>query len=388
MSCLSGILFLLSAQGASAQAKGAIDPQKAAGADRTQSWLTWTAPPVCPRSVDIEKRFEDWLKTPWQEDKELKVEASAQSRDGLWLVILNFKYGDASGKREVELQTCNEAADFVALTVALAVDPDLVVDGESTESASDDSAKALVPPPPLPPPLEVEPNPLVESEEEATGEGGQEPGEFAVDEQLFGPVTTPPSDRKKISGPKAEPSATAQAKTEPLPPPADWFLSAAIQGQSGVLPRFAVGPKVAGGVRHGSWLLSVGVFYLPGGSYSFENWSSDARMRLVSAEAQGCFLFRVNWLSGGPCVGTQLGALPAEERPLDPALSPLGGTAFWWAALLGGQGAVDLSERWGLYADAQLAIPLVRPSFQLSGGTEVFRSNLGVSGIFGVRFFF
>ncbi len=81
-------------------------------------WLDWDAPPECPGRDHIQTRLESWLSGPFEPQTKLRVQASVHWNDGVWRVHTDIEYGDTRGERTVLVDTCSEAADFVALNVA------------------------------------------------------------------------------------------------------------------------------------------------------------------------------------------------------------------------------------------------------------------------------
>lgn len=364
------------------------------------TWLAWSAPEECPGPDQIQKRLQEWLKAPLKPQHELKVVASATSHEGLWLISVDFSYGSDQGTRQVSLENCSEGADFVALTVALAIDPEfqredeaefdaasaassLAVGGSANESSPPDKEGMNGGPAPTSGATTAEPAATDETSQVAPDEIESE---FSVD-----PTTLAPNDRRDAE--RTRPSTTqtpVASKSEPpaAPPELSFLFGAGILGVSGSLPSFAPGPIITGGYRNGSLLVEVSGFYLPGATYSFDNWQGQGRMRQAGADVRACYHFKAHSLRGGPCGGLQAAAVSAREvSPVDTE-SANKGSALLLSALLGASGQYaftgSLAGALGVFAQ----VPLVQPRFELSGGTLVFESSAGILLDLGLRTFF
>src|SRR5690606_1193802 len=109
-----------------------------ASADPT--WLDWQAPPECPMASDIERRVSQWLGGPVPNDSDMAVRTALIWNGERWDVTVEIAFGDERGTRQVGVQDCQEAADFVAVAVALALDPSLA--GEMNQGAPEPAPEA------------------------------------------------------------------------------------------------------------------------------------------------------------------------------------------------------------------------------------------------------
>src|SRR5690606_36197462 len=86
-------------------------------------WLSWTAPPECPSAHDIEQRVGAWLGGAPSRASDLTVETALRWTEQKWEVTVDITLAGHSGTRRILVDTCQDAADFVAVAVVLAVDP-------------------------------------------------------------------------------------------------------------------------------------------------------------------------------------------------------------------------------------------------------------------------
>lgn len=355
-------------------------------------WLEWSAPSECPGPEQIEKRLLDWVKAPLKPEQELKVVASAQSQNGLWLVSVDFSYGADQGKRQVSLKSCSEGADFVALTVALAVDPELhledqptgdpaAVTGSSVVASTDPQSVSE----PAEPPTSTESDPAAEKQQDQLD---AEESEFAVDHAALAPADRRETERTPRAPSKTTSAVTPGDEEQAQRPEFHFLFGAGLLGVSGSLPAFAPGPVLSGGLQSGPLLLEVSGFYLPGGTYSFDNWLGQGRFQQAGADLRACFHFKEGSLGGGPCAGLQAGAVMAREELTTGAGAPNKGSAFLLSALLGASSQYAFTRSFAGSLGVYAQIPMVKPRFELSEGTLVFQSFTGIVLDLGLRTFF
>jgi hypothetical protein len=353
--------------------------------ERPASWLKWSANAECPNSQSIEERLSVWLNGPLSHEKALKVEASATPLAGSWLVSISLTYGETTGRRDVELATCDEAADFVAFTVALAVDPDL--DLSATTSVVG-GAQAAFPEETSPAQKTSEPEP------ESPKQIDTPPPSVAIEFEVASPPekenTAPGSEQEQKSVIDGAPNGK-DPDGAPAPHLAQPRAYGAVgaRGMTGILPEFALGPSLGLGASFEAIQISGELLFLNGSTYSFEGWPNDARMRAGALEGKGCYLFGLGAMfKAGPCASLQLGLVAAQERTPDGEIGARGGTAIWVSFLAGLEAKLPLHSRLELAAGAHLSMPFIRPTFKLEGGTPIFQSSLGFSSDIAFRIFF
>jgi hypothetical protein len=289
--------------------------------------LTWRAPLECPSAVDVAQRTEQTLGAGIESTEPLRVDARVTLQQNRWFVALSIQYAGGTGTREVDFETCDEVGNFVALTVALALDPDAGA------------------PPPEPDPVQAKPDP--------------------------------------------KPAATPAPEESQAPPSKNkWFASAGMRLATGVLPGLAVAPSLQVGRTFGRFSTSLGAFFFPTQAYdNFSATDDSLRMSFWGGTLRGCYSPFDQRVFVGVCVATQWGAVSARGSASGgPAAE--GGTAVFGAVVPGLEGGIHLSRNAALYFQTDLAIVVESPEFVLTDGTEVFRSHLGFQGDFGFRVIF
>ncbi len=116
------------------------------GDEQTKSgpaWLSWHAPPECPSASYIEERIVEWLGRPPSVEARLAVDAAVLWRDDHWQVTAEISQARQKGERQVLVASCTEAADFVALSVVLALDPDSVAANPARLSEKDEETATI-----------------------------------------------------------------------------------------------------------------------------------------------------------------------------------------------------------------------------------------------------
>lgn len=313
----------------------ASTPAAAAG------WLEWRAPRECPSANYIEQRVSEWL--AGELPKELNVHTHLTWNGEAWVVEVEVASGGQSGKRRVAVADCTDAADFVAVTVVLAVDPSLQGSLELPAGAAEESV------------------------------ADQEPIE---DGQAASPPSEPAAEAASLPG------AVATPKEKPRVAPR-LHLSGAVEGSVGILPEPAFGAHLAGGIDLGRLSLSLGarwlapVATLPPGSVAPIEFS------LLAARLVAGYSFFGPRAQFGPTLAFEGGAITTRQ-----AGSPARDTSVPWVGIgLGGMGSLELTGRFGVFLQAELSLPLTQPAFGLSNGEVFHRAELGGRAELGLRFF-
>ena len=290
--------------------------------EEEDSWLRLSAPAGCPDRTSIEARVVELLGRSVPSPAELDVRAVITFDAPDWEVDVTLAAGDARGTRRVRAATCADVADFVAITVVLAIDP----------------GHAAVEPEPAP----------------------------------VGPFP---------EAPVAEPMASAEAEAAPAAPLAvsrvprsrRFFLAAGAEGLVGTLPSVRVGPTASAGAQLGSFLLALGGSYFPPLGEGADIAANPIALSLVHARARSCLSFGARSLSGGPCLHVDVGAMMADEAVTGGRRA----TELYVALGGGARGVLRLSPHVSLVAQAGVAVPLTQPRFVLSDGTLVHQPRLG-----------
>lgn len=312
------------------------EEQKAA-----HDWLKWSAPPECPPSDHIEVQLKRWLGEAFRpEESKLRAEASVEWVEERWAVELRLRRGSDESTRHVIVATCSEAADFVAVSVALLENPELSVATEGEETTA--------------------------------------PPERTLDSQESD--TKPP-----LSDEEVEPALAPgpEEKTEE-PERSGSSLPLALDVGGGVsigpLPRPA---GVAFGrlsLRPGPWRLGAGLEWAPRVQYTPAEAKNAAIFGFLTSQLQACRLFIFGDFGVGPCLGVELGGLSGKEKGAQ------GSTLFWAAAEVLGQ--AEVAWGWGaVFLELGAQIPFTKPEFVLEGGTLVHQSVSGFQGRVGFSIF-
>lgn len=304
----------------------------------SDKWLTWSAPPECPQTDHIEAQLRHWLGENYDPSAgEVVSSATVTWKDEEWTVDVHLRRGDDESTRRVVVGSCAEAADFVALSVALLVNP------EALPAEVDE-------------PVRDSPNPEIETDAP----------EAEPDIEVEG---------KKI--PLKQESQASPEKGRKLLP---IVLSAGLGLRTGV---FAVASPLAfvrAGLQPGAWRMHLGAASIPHLQYTPELAQRAAVFRSLVGQGEVCHLWSKGAFGVGPCLGLEAGVLSAQEKGGPP-------TTLFWSGVQS-LGAFELAWGWGgafLHVGAQ--IPFTRPEFLLEGGTVVYRSRAGLDTNLGFSIF-
>jgi hypothetical protein len=335
------------------------------------SWLKWDAPPECPGVAHLEARLTEWMGRSLDPDIDLQVRASITWKDGAWEVSTHFVYRQQVGERQVRVDTCTEAVDFVALTVVLAVDPGFVGEEDHAASAELDS--------------EARPLPDLVGEKGGGSADGSRAGDSSEESR------SSPQGKSAAATPSAMSSSESNAagETEGLDSDPDrsdykWFGAISAMGAGGILPGFSMGPKGSLGMRTERFSVAVAVSYLLANAHDV-GASNLVSSSLLSTHLEGCYLWG-DRPAFGPCLGGQLGALSGRE--ISASSSARGESGLWGAVTFGGKLVWHWSQVFGALITAELVLPLAAPHFVLESEREVFRPGPGFQGNVGLVFGF
>ncbi len=304
------------------------------------AWLVWKAPPECPTAERIAETLEQWLKRPLERD-EARVTAAVRASEAGWDVTVLVVQRDLEGERSVRTRTCSEAADFVALSVALAIDPGLV--GSFPEPAPTEG----------PPPAESSEDAVEAASDTSDGESAlvaeRPQSEVAT---VYDPAReTPPATREPPHEPQAESGLRTHAQVSGV------FDLLALPS-----PRLGVAGQV--GLQVSRLTVSGGVRWLPPRTEPVPAAVSDVEFSLLTGRARVGYSFPIGDVELEPFVEAELGRTFAG--------SPGYSSSARWLALGAGVQATWLATSVvEPYAAIGALFPLERPTFVLSGGTEV-----------------
>ncbi len=315
-------------------------------------WLRWSAPPECPDASQIEARLTEWLGAPLAPKKALSVRGVADWTGEAWEVKVDLDYGTHSGQRRVLVDTCAEAADFVALTVALAVEP-----GLRPEALGDSAA--------------------LEEREERSAEEGPEaaPSERASEAIAVGTTSTP-----------RDQDADGSRRRKEAPAAFDALAGASLVWLVGPLPDPRWGGAVDVGLSVRAFRFELGALLVPRAEHAIPAAENDADFGLLAGRAHLGYGFGSGRWQFGPYLEAQVGALQVEEQ-VDAAASRTGHRAseLWVSALLGGEANLALTSWLSSHLGAGAVLPVIRPRFELAQGALVHRPTFGLQVEWGLR---
>ncbi len=299
------------------------------------AWLEWQAPPECPTGEHISKTLEGWLGRPFGAD-EAQVTATVSGSAAGWNVNVLVVQRDLRGERTMTTRTCIEAADFVALSIALAVDPGL---------------EAAVP---APAPTNEEAPPK-ESPSEPSADSrridGQSSSESPSIESAAVPVARSPE--------RADPERAASTSVS-------WHVQAGATMDAFTLPSAQLGGSAELGVTLDRLSIGGGVTWLPPVTESVPSAKSDVAFSRLAGRLRVGYLSTLGVFELSPYVEGQAGEVFAEAVDASYLSWEL-----WLTLGAGGQVKWPAGSPLQLYGAAEALFPLNRPTFALSGGTEV-----------------
>jgi len=320
----------------------AEEPPSEASEAAAAPWLSWSPPPECPRADFVLDRVRTWLNGQLPPAGELEARGEVQWTGTEWEVLVAIRVGVAVGERRVRVATCGDAAEFLAVTIVLAIEPER---GPELTRAVDPPAAASVAPA-----LEIE----------AAAAAVQE-------------VRVDPVEREASSGPPPEPPAR----------PVSWLLGASVEGALGALPNFQVGPAVELGLQYGPLVVTAGARLLPPVTQTPPGAVGDISYSLAAGRVGACLLGDFGFTSFGPCAAVDVGALWTQQA----APGDISQTVPW-VDLQAGAGARFFGPRVSLALGARLSVPVTQPLFVVSSGETVHQPTPGVVLDLGLQVFF
>lgn len=306
------------------------------------SWLHWAPPPECPKADYIAAQVAEWLGGPVPTDSGLEVDAQLTWTGARWEVSVNVAFDGSVGERRVAVDSCTEAADFVAVSVVLAVDPSL--------------AETL---------------PLDESSEP---------------EPYDSPTPSPQEANAEADVPKREASSAGE-KPRPRSSSPTFTPHVQVGGEAlwVSLPEAQLGVSVGGGVRLGRLTTTLGGHFLPPDATSTEATLAPISFSLLTARLSAEHHWELGRLvSVGPSLSIEGGGLFAEQRGAETRSAE----QAWLAAAPGVSVTIRLARRFSLLGQLEAVVPLLQPSLVLSDGSLLHDVGPGARASAGVRVFF
>jgi len=318
---------------------------------RAASWLDWHGPVECQNTREVERQIESLLghAPDLTQMPPTRVDLSWGAERG-WTLRIGVALPRGERRREVDVRTCADGFDVVALTLALILDPDLdlgeppgpalpagvAAEAESVEEpAAPDAAQ------------EVEVGALAPTAHAAVGSSDAGARAAALDAELPAGAGTDTLGRGRAPG---------------------LALAAGGRADLGSLPATLFGGELELSLAAWDWRFSVGAVFLGRGGEILPTARYPISYSNLFGLARICREFR--GLGGGhfgTCAGTELGSLGAHE---------VGGEGrsargIWASANLGVELGLDLTSSWGAYTRMDLVFPLVRHELTLEGAGVV-----------------
>jgi hypothetical protein len=303
------------------------------------AWLTWQAPPECPTEDHIAATLEGWLGRPFGAE-EAQVTASVTANAAGWNVNVLVAQRELRGERTMRTRTCIEAADFVALSVALAVDPAL--EGSLPAAAASNEEEQ-----PSAPTFEERSN------ENVNGTSRSAPA----------PAPTEPAAATTTNARRA-PKASQRDQATPLN--VTWHVQAGASLDTSTFPSARLGGAAEVGVDIERVSVSGGATWLPPVTEPVPNAQSDVAFSRLTGRLRIGHVSTLGPWQVSPFVEGQLGQLVAEAVEANYWSSEL-----WASVGAGAQASWPARSRLQLVGALEALFPLTRSTFKLSGGTEV-----------------
>lgn len=303
------------------------------------SWLKWEAPSECPDAGFIEQRVQEGLGRKLPEEIALQVATRLSFAEGQWKVIADLSYEGQVGQRQVAVGTCQEAAEFVAVAVVLAVSH---ADASDSHSASSEARPEALP--------EIEALPQESAQKEP---------------KVVTYATLKPSD--------ATPKSSLRG-----------FAGIVGVAVGGPLPTVQAGVGLEGGLKMDRFHLALEAAWLPPIEHSFVQARAPLQFSLVYGRISLAYLWDNQWGKVGPSASANAGGIYVAQRTQDGPrrLDP------WIALGAGLQGHLLFSVSGHLWAEAEVEVPLFAPLFVLDDGAPVHQVTVGGRGALGLRYFF
>jgi hypothetical protein len=186
---------------------------------------------------------------------------------------------------------------------------------------------------------------------------------------------------------KRTPAPQPRALRKAAPPPSSWRALIGLGGafRSSVAPGGALGVQLFSELAQAvpEHRMSIRMSLARYGPKAKSTTSGRAEFSWTGGALEVCPWIVPGTVQLAPCAGMDLAALHAEAGGVRFPKSP---TRLWWAGVLFGRAAYDLSSRVQLSAALGLDVPFLRPSFSFDTGERVFevpsaggRGELGVA---------
>lgn len=326
-----------------------------------QLHLEWTAPSACPSTTDVRTRIEAALRRPTVADGPAATRVQARVTPGprgFTLVLETRAAGSALDVRRMEDRRCGVLADATAVIVATAID-----------EVDPNRAPPVLPAPPGESVPDLSLGPAATAADPAAPAPDLSPGPATTRAPNLSPGPAQPSP---AIAPAPDDLSPGPARQSPTPRRPAAGLRLAALGDRGGTPGLAGGLTGAVGLLAGSWRVDLAAVWLAPRPTSPRDGLT-AHIGLLAAQLRGCAVPRLGALEFPVCLGFEAGGM--RGRGSGDAIKPAIDWRPWLAVVLGPTLAWRFTRRLALVVQADLVVPLVRPSFAVDGFGEVYRAG-------------
>jgi hypothetical protein len=306
-----------------------------------RDWLRWQGPLECQNTREVERQIESLLGRPpdLAQLPATRVELGWALERG-WTLRISVELPQGQRRREVDVRSCADGFDVVALTLALILDPNLDLGADSSGTAEETAATAT-----------------------ASAELPDAAAALASANQA--PPLAPAEESDAAAAPDAAAAANPGAGRSAWPKLA---LSANGRADFGTLPTTLFGGGLELAFSASDWRVDAGGALLGKSGDTLATARYPVSYSNVFGLLRGCHEFggeRGGYF--GLCLGAQLGSIGASEQ---------GGEAYrarglWAASSLGAEMGLDLSDSWGAFSRLELVFPLIHHQLELADGSVV-----------------
>jgi hypothetical protein len=281
--------------------------------------LHWQADAACPDLAWVESRLHDRLgRAPAQRSPSPLVVHASLARSGAGFALsLSSEKGGVLGSRELSGPRCDELAQAAVLVIALALE-----DQDSAAASTGGAVSAA-------------------GTNDRGSAGGDKPG--------------PPQN---VAPPPA-PAPPLPSPATPKPAAMRFGVAASAMVDVGSLPTPAVGPQLALAYLGKRFRAELAGYWLPA-HLSDRGPNGRVEVSLWALRPTGCGNLLGGALALELCAGLELGRMRGEGRDLN--RSPPANWFYrsaWFSLRFSG----SIRERWALFLEPALVLPLGRPRF-------------------------
>lgn len=336
-------------------------------------FLTWVAPDSCPASEQVITQVEGLLQQEIPTAMPLLVQATIEPDARGFRLELTLRNGDEVGTRELDFSTCEDAADFVALSIALALGSGGIGSVYPGTPGGDAGSESGEPPPSL------------ESSQSAPGADFAEASSPDATSKALVEVPTPSETPSTRSAEEAQTQSPGRERERTR---SAWFAGGGLTFASGIVPHLGVGLLLGGGLDLGLWSVRGEGSFFPLNSFQPNGAQNGVDFGALAFRSSACRVISTEMFALTLCAGPELALIFAEERMLESARAPHSGTGLSFAVVGGLEALFRIRPRLSGQIQAEVAYPIVADRFALRDHSLVFDPGPGFRGTLGVRYFF